>query len=520
MEITKLSNGVVKISGDDVIFLSPDKNIFPHKYNPNYVVITKESDPNTDDKFLLDWRKVTNPVVNSRDELMNELATNFFFKNIDNNIIPEFSYLKVGEGDNFFEVQQSGNIILHGESTSWKDAFTNPATAEGLGASPPIKKILASDETPTIGKAFYFYGAPSKMEIPESQFFTSKNFSWSFWIKPKDNTNFELIDRKLNDSIEIYLYGARVYFQLRNSYRTYTEPIIIANALQHIVCTAKAQNDGSTIIKIYVNGIEQSQDIVNTENNQAEGEGWIIGEWNNGGWNYEGVIDAIQYYNITLTDAQIINLYNNGQGKQGIAENVDFQNLILAYYDDYTNQGACPDPTDLSYNNITLDDGLILSEKSGFGVVGDAYPHGRETMKFFSKQLNHDKILRDSENDGRIFPHFHIVAEDTNEGNFVLFFEYTWHQIGMPIPKTIIFDIVINNDTIGVDGKPIERLIDIPVEGIISPFKNEALSSIIEGRIGRKGNDERDTYEGDIFITQFDFHYPIDGFGSNEILIK
>jgi hypothetical protein len=78
---TKLPSGkVLFIQGDTIAALSPNMNLFQHPSQPNGIIITDDSNPQELDKcFKVDWSQVTEPVAESREEMIMVLATDFFF---------------------------------------------------------------------------------------------------------------------------------------------------------------------------------------------------------------------------------------------------------------------------------------------------------------------------------------------------------------------------------------------------------------------------------------------------------
>ncbi len=76
----------------------------------------------------------------------------------------------------------------------------------------------------------------------------------------------------------------------------------------HVVIT----NDGGSTGKIFVNGTERD---TNTPGSDWAGSNRISwGDDNDGGNSYTGLIDEVAIWNRTLTDGEIIQLYNNGTG--------------------------------------------------------------------------------------------------------------------------------------------------------------------------------------------------------------
>ena len=107
-----------------------------------------------------------------------------------------------------------------------------------------------------------------------------------------------------------------------------------------------------------------------------------------------------------------------------------------------------------------------------------------------------------------IHPHVHWTPTDTNSGTVVWSMEYTWQEIG----GTFAAPTTIKTTAVNAGGTAwVHKYSEFPD---IAGTGKDTVSSMIIFRLFRNPAD--DTYEHDAALLEVDFHYTVDGFGSNE----
>ena len=245
-------------------------------------------------------------------------------------------------------------------------------------------------------------------------------------------------------------------------------------------------------------------------------DGYIIGEYYNGNWNYDGVMDGIYIYNVALTDAQIADRWNGGAGSlthpTGITEATD----VIAKIDFNENTGTLSDNNctlgagfDVTWSTgVTWVDGLMGVTSGSVGVYALAFPPDVITEIDGSIQFTHRW------DEGTIVePHPHWTAADLTVGNVVWKLEYLWINVtdsAVGVNTTIVEEVVATDGT--------HQATNVPAAGIDGTGKK--ISSIMQYRFWRDGTDVRDTYAGKVFMSEFDVHIKINSLGSRSTWVK
>ena len=419
-------------------------------------------------------------------------------------------------GDNYLEIESDGTPVKHGNATTWDDLRVSPNNAPNLGANIPIPEIVANDGSATDGSAFEFNGSTSKGEVADYAALDIQIMSLAMWIKPDTVQNIELIDRDMSGGFEFYVDNGRLYFSIVGSGNVRTSLNSIITGATQLVGVTINQEGANSRIKLYINGIVQNESVINDL--LANGtDGLIIGEYNNGGWNYDGIMDDIQMYNVVLTDAQFLEMYNAGEGITGLPSGItSATDLVARFQDSLTNTATLGSGFNITGTNITIVDGIIGIITGSIGVMLESYPSGQITSKFYTMQMPHGKKLRDVSESvaGIIFNHFHWYGENLDAGTVRWGLELSWNQAGLSLPDTVIYTRDIDNDTVGDPdnaNKPIQRMSNVPLAGHNPPMDEEHVSSTIAARLFRDGI--ADTYSGKVYLHEFDAHieYDMDG---------
>jgi hypothetical protein len=176
---------------------------------------------------------------------------------------------------------------------------------------------------------------------------------------------------------------------------------------------------------------------------------------------------------------------------------VDGLQLTDTYYDDLrfpatgiNPPGAASDP-----DRDTTDGTLLFDAASTEIIVGVA-------------QLPHSYKYGTN-----ITAHIHWCPTNTNTGNVYWRFEYELQEIGG------IFTGFTTANTLEVADGVAEKH---QIHGLatIDGSAVDSVSAIIKWKLSRIGGDATDTYNADARLLELDFHYQIDGFGSDDEYTK
>ena len=238
----------------------------------------------------------------------------------------------------------------NGESNTNDSKGTNNGTAVG-GLTYGTGKV---------GTAFQFNGSNAYVSLPVNNFNFTGDFSISCWFKTSTVSGNQMIFSNLmynggaRKGYYIALLGDTVYVWLANTLsfqqNISTSSIISINTWYNIVVTRE-----SGFVKLYVNN-----SLIVTDTNAITMEYVYttpsIGAYTNGAttmWHFNGIVDALNVWQKSLTQSEITELYNSGNGAQYIGDN---------FYKPTTNDA-------LNTNNGTAVGGLTY----GLGKVGTAF---------------------------------------------------------------------------------------------------------------------------------------------------
>jgi len=150
-----------------------------------------------------------------------------------------------------------------------------------------------------------------------------------------------------------------------------------------------------------------------------------------------------------------------------------------------------------------LDDGL-----GSQGLYLERFSASSEEELYFSCQLPHSyKEGTDLE------AHIHWGPETTATGNVIWGLEYAWANIGDPFPaNSTIITATVPATTVAKD-HAVAELGNIDGTG-------KTISSMLNCRIFRQAAAGGDTYGGEAWLYEIDFHYQIDSLGSRQEYVK
>jgi len=428
---------------------------------------------------------------------------------------PVVESARIGDSTGEVDINKDG-VELKGGATVWDDIRTAPMTAPQSGSRAPTLETVANDGSATTGYAIDMDGSNGNT-IPYYSAMNTQTMTINVWMKLDSTGSVEILDRQTSGYFEFYVSNGDLKMKWAN--RTVTASGVITAGQTQMVTAVMSLEGANTRVKLYVNNSLAEESVVSSTIGTASTDGYILGEYFNGGWELDGVVDGLYLYNVALTDSQVSELYNSGAGTTshptGITETTD----VIAKFDfnEGTGTTADNDSTLGAGNDITLAlgttwvSGLMGVSSGSIGVMALSFPPNQVTEFFGSVQFPH-KYKEGT----TIFPHVHWAGEDTSPGDVVWKLEYLWVNIGAALQaNTTIVSHTVANDTVTAG---LHRMNDVPSAGIAGTGKT--ISSIMQYRLYRDGADSADTYGKKVYLSEFDIHYEIDTIGSKTAMSK
>ena len=117
-----------------------------------------------------------------------------------------------------------------------------------------------------------------------------------------------------------------------------------------------------------------------------------------------------------------------------------------------------------------------------------------------------------------LFPHVHWMKSSSASGDVVWQLEYKWAPIGEVADAswTTLSSYTLAGGTIDTNTE--DKHLITPLGTITSTGKQ--ISDMIMMKLSRVGGDANDTYGADAQLLEFDIHFEVDSFGSNQEYIK
>jgi len=417
-----------------------------------------------------------------------------------------FGELKIGDIDNgnYTKFAQDGSMESVGNAIVWDDLQVNINSLPLVGARSAERVIFKTDGVVPTEYAMDFDGDSAYGDVAYYSGMDTANLTIAMWCNADTITQNELLDRNTNGGFELYVNNGNLTFLPSGSSSVSVNNVIIAGTTQFIVATVK--EEGSNVrCKLYVDGNSVAEQVINASLYQGNA-GYKVAEWHNGGWNYDGRIDNLQTYNLVLTDAQILELYNNGEGTNDLPTGInEATDLIMYFKNNLTNQSTMVNATDFTNYGGVIVDGLVGISTGSFGVT--ALKFSKDTLNeiFFTAQLPH-KYKEESD----IEPHIHWALKALG-GNVYMGMEFVWSEVNGAINNTTIIGSELTPSAIN------KHMVDniAVLSGV-----GKGISSILQCRLFRNPDNVLDTLDEDMYLMGFDFHYKIDMIGSKNTWTK
>jgi len=365
------------------VILSSSTNIVQNTWN--HIVITRKRGSRS--KFYLNGA-----LVASNTSTADPVVSGTFIGNIGHNKMTGFNTILAG-GSMMDGITTWTKELMDDEVTQLYNAgngiqapFTGnlPSTSNQLGVDNGTLMNGCTFTDGKIGKAFTFDGVNDFVQLPNNSLnFTI--FSISAWVNPSNTVGsrtilnsanyvsaldygwkFRIIDGQL--SLQIYSTGGLI-----NEYKGGS---ISTNTWTHVSAT---RINGST--KLYINGSlvgSQTSGSINNNPNYTTTTYCSIGSLTSAVSPisfFVGSIDSINVWQKELTESEITELYNSGNGKQitttPIVQSGLVLNLDASRSSSYPNTGTTWTDISGNENNGTMVNGPIFGTANGGGITFD-----------------------------------------------------------------------------------------------------------------------------------------------------
>ncbi len=270
-----------------------------------------------------------------------------------------------------YSVYNADSVGLISLKTSLYAAYNGESnTNDSFGSNNGTAVGGLTYTTGKIGQAFNFNGTNAYVSLPDDSLNFTNQFSYSFWIKSSDTTNYGVVVGNVQSprssystfhGYEIGMDSGKFFLFFRNGYGNqyiyYTTNIVNNGNWNHIVVTYDPTNT-TTGAKIYVNGTLDRQGATLNPIGYSSPMKACIGARNHSGSPVNFLpsgtnLDALNIWSKELTASEVTDLYNSGNGSQYITD---------SFYKPTTNDA-------LGTNNGTAQGGLTYTP----GKIGTAF---------------------------------------------------------------------------------------------------------------------------------------------------
>ena len=223
------------------------------------------------------------------------------------------------------------------------DSFYRPTTGDGLYNNNGTAQGGLTYGLGKVGTAFQFNGTNAYVTLPSDTLTPTGDFSISLWF----NTNSASTERHIISNVhkqggaagqwkgwDIFTYASKVYFRLCNT--NVNSDVISTTTISNSTWYHVTVTKSGTTQKIYINGaLEATNNSAVTQNYTSPNYPVIGAQFYHTGAGYDtstlfnGKVDAVSYWDKALTQSEITELYNSGNGKQYVNTNIITKGLIL-----------------------------------------------------------------------------------------------------------------------------------------------------------------------------------------------
>jgi hypothetical protein len=422
--------------------------------------------------------------------------------------------MRIGEGDNYVSIDDSGFLQLHGEAAVWDDLMVPVSSTTEAGSNPPTFALMKDSGVGGADSAVYFNGVSNPVVVSDdSDFDFADDFTIEFWVKPDiDVPNYAGMLEKSGEYRIRRRTGGDIEVRLSTSggNKTIRENVLNLGQKNHVVLAVDVDG-GDTNINFYVNSVLHESRTYVGVTPSATSNDLYIGSRHNGASKFKGAFDEVRFYDRALSASDVDDHYNDGAGEVG---DEDESGLRTGYHfnddlDDYEVGGSGSNDNDGS---------VVGGATYVTGLVGNGVTRGVYTWFFeedsteelhFTLQIPHAWKIGTN-----LRPHLHFIPSDDSAGDVVWGLEYAVTDVDGVFGNTTI---MTNANTIESGSSFNHSIGTFGGEIDMSAYDQDGdVSTMIIGRVFRSGTDSEDTYDALVGLLEIDFHYQIDSFGSFE----
>lgn len=420
------------------------------------------------------------------------------------------------------------NMLIDGifqlKDTVFEDVTVPAGTMTDSGfPSPPMKPFM--NKQTVVGTPYSVsFNAANTTYVDLVDIAFEDDWQMAFWIRP-------VYDRDKVYVVDNVGFGIRINrlkFEMRHitvTGNSWVNMGVVARDSANALYISYSHQGSNGVLSVWTNDV--LEEVIGTPATASSDKVMYLGSLADGTNGFEGEFDELRFWNKSFGDIgdMGINWYNGGQGQPLITW---FNaNLLHAYSFNETSGTTISDQVgsvDFTTFNGNLMQPFIIGVGSYYsiGVHSRAFEPNLTQSVGFNAQMPHGKKTGTD-----ICPHFHASFKiPPQPGETIVFlFEYTWADIanigGNPtqtvFPETEVLELVI---PIGNNAAPINSHMMTPWMTDVNFSVEAGVSAMILCSLTRVGSDARDTYPGDIFMHEFDFHVQIDTLGSKDAAVK
>lgn len=377
---------------------------------------------------------------------------------------------------------------------------TNDLTVQFLTNIPGLKypsyRRIGGQLQTAVGTAGFFNGTNGYATVPSYTALNGLNGTFEFWTRPNDISKAGTMLFR-SSHINIRQSWGDLYIRVGNTgWDLSINKVLTNGGKYHIVIACSDYGDGVNVTP-YINGRKYDTRAVYGAHLPTSNSNILnIGRSTSSGF-YNGDIDEILFYNVELTNDQVLERYNKGNGTQSLPTGINEPTqLTLRFSDTVTNNATLGAGKDMTLSNVSLVNGIITSSGYGSSGIWGMMFSGSEMNEIpFYAQLPHSWVEGDP-----IKFHLHYgFLDDLGDANAKFSIEYSMASYGEPFLDTTVISGTLPILAANLNKHLIETIATLDMTG-------NTISTVINGRLFRDPSDVEDTYLGDVFVGFADFH--------------
>jgi hypothetical protein len=240
-------------------------------------------------------------------------------------IIPGSNFLKKATGEkveSFTAHAVTNNVtttLLTGIADYWKLDEAVDDAIDVIGNYHLANTNVVQDSTGKVGKSFYYGGTANSIAANTLSFADTTSFSFAFWLKNDAiNTTEEIIDRSavIQSLIQVYKVNKDITFRIRGANGTGATLVTYTNGIADTnwMFVVGVRDHTSDKINIYINGVPWGTPVTDATTGIIGPLYLKLGTDQANTVPFHGYIDEFSIHTKALSNAEILELYNSGEG--------------------------------------------------------------------------------------------------------------------------------------------------------------------------------------------------------------